>query len=707
MRFFTDPYRRFSLLARKLWFKVALSIFVIAVGGGAFGTLLAKSYDLRAQRVAIATALEDQNHVRGDIHAVSLLEDGEVTVNGRTYGGEEFRGRASQFFLENGAIASPISVAYELVADQEPKWAPAFLIEHPGTAWLVTLVSLSWFLLIIWIELTAAFLVTSLTTGLLVWAPGLLAQILPGWLGWLINALEAYDGAEQLRLAFAGMGLLTFTFVLLTRTAELLFSYPSQLLSVARTVIKEATRTRLPLVFVIILLVGLPLLPLSLDPDAALRFRLQTFISRSVGLTYVLAACMTLFMACASVSFEIRDRQIWHLMTKPLSRFNYLLGKWIGMATLNLMILVIAGISIFMYVQYMRELPVASGLAGVEDRYTVDHEILSARVGQLPEYDHLEPQRLRELVDERIDSNEDYRRQADDSRLRKALAHEIRQEHESQQRSVPNAHNRPGNERTYVFTDLQDAKKRQPTVSLRYRFHIMRDDEHERFSAIFYFNGDQQTYIQRDYTPTVTHVLRISRDYIQDDGTLAVTVVNPFFPPQAQRHLGSLNFDEEDFELLYEVSSFEGNFMRGVAILWIKLSFLTMLGLACATALNFSVACLLSFTVFLALSIAPFLAISLNEYYPPHSSQVDWSDLGMVISWVFKSVIRAIAVSLVFMVGGMGEYRPTQLLVEGRLIPWLAVFGSILRGLIWSGLSLLIGYLVLRNRQLAIYSGHG
>ncbi len=79
----------------------------------------------------------------------------------------------------------------------------------------------------------------------------------------------------------------------------------------------------------------------------------------------------------------------------------------------------------------------------------------------------------------------------------------------------------------------------------------------------------------------------------------------------------------------------------------------------------------------------------------------------MVISWVFKSVIRAIAVSLVFMVGGMGEYRPTQLLVEGRLIPWAAVLGSMLRGLIWSGLSLLIGYLVLRNRQLAIYSGHG
>ena len=44
---------------------------------------------------------------------------------------------------------------------------------------------------------------------------------------------------------------------------------------------------------------------------------------------------MTLFLSCATVAFEIRERQIWQLMTKPVHRINYLLGKWVGVATLN------------------------------------------------------------------------------------------------------------------------------------------------------------------------------------------------------------------------------------------------------------------------------------------------------------------------------------------------------------------------------------
>ncbi|NIN12106.1 MAG: hypothetical protein GTO61_12010, partial [Gemmatimonadales bacterium] len=52
--------------------------------------------------------------------------------------------------------------------------------------------------------------------------------------------------------------------------------------------------------------------------------------------------------------------------------------------------------------------------------------------------------------------------------------------------------------------------------------------------------------------------------------------------------------------------------------------------------------------------------------------------------------------------------RPTQSLLEGRLISWRSVAtGFFWLGLIWSGLALVIGYFVMRNRQLAIYSGHG
>ena len=123
--------------------------------------------------------------------------------------------------------------------------------------------------------------------------------------------------------------------VLLSRVMLLILNRPWQPLAVAHTVVKEASRTRLSLVFIVLLLVALPLIPLWLDPDSPLRYRVQTFIARSMGLTFTLAACMTLFLACATVAFEIRDRQIWQLMTKPVNRFSYLLGKWLGVMAVS------------------------------------------------------------------------------------------------------------------------------------------------------------------------------------------------------------------------------------------------------------------------------------------------------------------------------------------------------------------------------------
>ena len=90
-----------------------------------------------------------------------------------------------------------------------------------------------------------------------------------------------------------------------------------------------------------------------------------------MGFTFFLAACLTLVLSCATVAFEIRDRQIWQLMTKPLGHLNYLLGKWLGVMSVNLIILVVSGVSIFTFIQYLRNQPVAPGLQGQFDALAV------------------------------------------------------------------------------------------------------------------------------------------------------------------------------------------------------------------------------------------------------------------------------------------------------------------------------------------------
>jgi hypothetical protein len=286
---------------------------------------------------------------------------------------------------------------------------------------------------------------------------------------------------------------------------------------------------------------------------------------------------------------------------------------------------------------------------------------------------------------------------------RRELAQKMRLEYQTAVRSVP-----PGGAgRVYRFDGLADAKRLQANLTLRYRFHILEDDEHQLFPAAFEFNGDRASAIVQQYVPTEGHVVTVPTEFIRDDGSLEVTIYNLYQPPPDQR-FGSLNFDAEDFELLYQVGSFEANFLRAMLGSWIKLSFLAMLGIACATFLSFPVACLMSFTIFIAATMGPYMSIALQEYHPPATQYMDWSNIGLVIVWAFKSFIKGVAQALVFMLGPFGELRTTQSLVEGRLISWSSLArGFVVIGALWSGIGLAVGYLVFRGRQLAIYSGHG
>ncbi|MBT8485980.1 MAG: ABC transporter permease [Phycisphaerales bacterium] len=678
-------YRRLDALQRRRSFKLAATALALLVCGLTWGRLILTTVDLDGQRRALVTAMTGQNLNDEDEHAVSLAKTGLVTVNGRTYGGERFAARPDLLFAADGSIDAVDGLANAMLRDQYPGWAPRWLLEQPGTTWMLALVTTGWLLLIIWMNATLPFTLTLAATAAFVGA-------------------AALAGSRRWMWAFGGMGLLTFTFLLLIRVMLLLLERPNQTLAIAHTVIKEASRTKIALVFIILILVLLPLLPLGLDPESPLRYQIQTFISRSLGFTFYLAACMTLFLSCATVAFEIRDRQIWQLLTKPVSRFNYLLGKWLGVITVNMVIMLIAAVSIFTYIQFLREQPVASGMQGFQDAQQVQDVVLTARVGRQPAYERPTIEQLRGGVEATIDRTPELSI-LDEVPLsvRRKLEQDFMESWFVGQRSVP-----PGAMREYIFRDLGAAKELQSSLTLRYRFHIMRDDEHETFPAVFVFNNNPDLSVRRTYVPTVSHVVSIPSEFIRDDGTLSITVVNLFEPPSQRRGAGALNFEADDFELLYKVGSFEGNFARAIVVDWIKLAFLAMLGICCATFLSFPVACLTSFTIFVAGTIGPFLATSLDQYYPPSLEAVDWGNVGMVIQWAFKSTIRGIAQAIVFLLDSFGKYRPTQSLVEGRLIPWGAVIGGGLKvGVIWSGLSLIVGYLVLRHRQLAIYSGHG
>ena len=673
------------VVQRRTWVRVLSSILILLAVVGTFAPILQVSYRLHSDRTAIMDVLTGPDQrVAGE----QIQETGFIEINGKKIGDQRLTG--FPVFNENGMVTKPASLTWYLIAADIPAWLPNWMIRSMGTTWLIAIVGLAWGLSSIWLGLLVH-LVYARVGSLFAW--------------FLFRTL----GMNDLAIAFAGVGLLAYTFALLIRLLEIILGAPKQIPAIAKGLLLEASRTKLSISFISLILLLLPLIPYWLDPASPLRHRMQTMLSRSLGMTFTIAACLTVLLACATVAFEIRDRQAWQVMTKPVSRFGYLFGKWLGIVSLNGTILCVAGLSIFIYVQYLRTKPVVSGMQGELDRLAVEEEVLTARLFEEPEYLALTSEQLTARVDKIIELDTDLReREEVQIHLRRKVRKEVQDQYLASQRSIPPGNNGNVFQQTYTFKGLLNAKKSGAPIAFQYRFYILDSNEHDVYEAGFIFNDDPATRNIIQFVPTMTHVTMIPSSFVTEEGVLNISIFNLYEPPPGSEGMGSISFDTDGIKILYRVGDFETNFLRAILVLWIKLAFLAAIGISVATFLSFPVAALVTFTVFASGVMAPWLAESLLIYMPPTTNDVDFRDIGMVIQWAFENSVRTIASFLVFSLKGFGDQQPTSQLVQGMMITW----GSVLRGfltigVLWSGIAITIGTTVLRKRQLAIYSGNG
>ena len=665
--------------------RIVATVLILGAIASSLAPVLQVSHRLHSDRSAIQEALSgpDQRLV-----GKQLQETGFIIIDGEEFGHERLKG--FQVLDENGDISNPTSVTWYIISTEIPPWLPKWMLRSIGTTWLIAVTAIVWAVSAVWL-------------GLLV---PLLYATIGSTCSWLLFRMFGLPG---LSLAVPVIGLLAFTFALLLRILEFALSSPKQITTIAKGLLLEASRTRLSLACISLLLILLPLIPYWLDPNSPLRHQLQTMLSRSLGITFALAACLTVLLSCATVAFEIRDRQVWQVMTKPVHKFGYLFGKWVGIVSLNATILCIAGLSIFIYIQYLRAQPVAPGMQGELDRLAVEEEVLTARVSAEPVYLALTSAQLNARVDSIIEADSDLRDLENiQIPLRRKIRSEVQEQFLASQRSIPPANQGSFYQQTYTFTGLGEAKELDAPIAFQYRFHILESNEHELHKAGFVFNDDPATRQTIKFVPTMTHVTLIPSSFVDDEGNLKISIYNFYQPPEGKEGRGSISFDADGIKVLYRVGEFEPNFFRAMIVLWIKLAFLAAIGISVATFLSFSVATLVTFTIFASGLMAPWLAESLQLYLPPLTSEIDFGDIGMVIQWGFENAIRGIASFLVYMLQGFGEQQPASQLVQGMFISW----GSVLNGflsicVLWSGFAIAIGTLVLRKRQLAIYSGNG
>ncbi len=325
---------------------------------------------------------------------------------------------------------------------------------------------------------------------------------------------------------------------------RLLLSPGWAILGIARTLVDEAVRMKIAMVFIVVLVLLLPMLPLTMDSNDMLKYRIQTFLSWSLMVTSVLLGLMTIFLAAGTICNELNRRQIFLTMTKPVSRVQYLLGKWLGIALLNLLLVAVCGGGIYVFTMVLTAQPAKD----TYDRRAVEDEVLAARRAESPV--PKDPDMLRKRFEQRVEylrqkGVEGYGSEKDPiSALPDDKRKEIQQQIIRQWYTLE-----PFTRTTYVFKNLKAAREIGGTVQLRINprpngptngFVRIQISANGKPLATSQPSGLQQLAVG------TFHVLPIAADRIDDNGRLEVVIANPVFRSgNSVRPQPSISFNEE------------------------------------------------------------------------------------------------------------------------------------------------------------------
>ncbi len=536
-------------------------------------------------------------------------------------------------------------------------------------------------LVIIWLGLGLTYLFLALVAVLIAWP---------------LQRVFGMPGLAQLTL---GLTVLAASFTALMQGARLLLSGPGPVFAIAKNVLAEAVRMKVSLIFIVLLLLLLASLPLLLNEEQPLRYRVQAFLQYATGGAFWVVALLTLFFSASTVTGEQRDKVIWQTVTKPVAPWQYLLGKWLGVVTLAAVLMAVCGTTIFLFTEYLRSQPargedapyVASGGEVIsEDRLVLETQVLAARVSIGPTMPYsrsdeefqkavtgyIENERIREPEF----AKDPERREQVESDLFKSLLDSYR--------AIE-----PGKWETFRFYGLGRAKAMGAALTLRYRVDMgsNRPDQTARLTFVV----NQAGQMVRESGLGTWHTVSLTSNAITPDGSLELIVLN------ADGETGYMNpstisFPRDGLEISYSVGSYRSNFVRVMIVLLVKLAFLSMLTIWASTFVSFPVACIVAMGTFFMAEGAGYLKDAI-ENYGTTTTKGETLYLQTVATWIATVVQKVFAI--------YAELKPTAKLVDGRLLSVQSTFGGVAVLLAWTAALYGMAVLIFRRRELATYSG--
>ncbi|NDC53883.1 MAG: hypothetical protein EBZ74_06220 [Planctomycetia bacterium] len=487
---------------------------------------------------------------------------------------------------------------------------------------------------------------------------------------------------------------------------RLLLSGSSGIAGVAQAVIDEALRMRVAVLLVLLLVISVPTLPLVLDQSERLVYRVQFFLNWALGGAGVILGLLTVFLACGSVCGDTESNRIHMTLVKPLHRWEYLVGKWLGIVLLDVLLLGLAGAGTYTFVRVLQK----TAASDEDDRGAVDRQVLTARRSVRPTHD--KPDEYRAAVDAALaqlqrDEPDAFGDRAESVRSR------IRHQYEWAWHTVT-----ADAVSTYVFHGLDGARDAGLPLQLQLKpkaYNVDVDLADVRF--VLWANDrpwplKDGEHVQQTLLSNARHVLEIPGEMVDDEGTLKITVANRNLVPPGETVPTVITFTPGDGMVMFQtVGGFDANFVRCIAVIWLKLVMVAAVSVAAAACLGFPTATLLSLVVYGTALGGGFLRGGMGDYAMTSESMLGAaleraaSSLGLALQFrLYESgrmLLGFITDFLLWMIPSFADYDTVSQVAGGMAISSSEVLLCLLRlGFACSLFAGLAGWIVFDRRDL-------
>ena len=392
-------------------------------------------------------------------------------------------------------------------------------------------------------------------------------------------------------------------------------------LAIVKLTCRSAVRSHIFRLLLLLLLLSIFLLPFTLMSDGTPKGDVQIFLQYCLGFAGFILCLSSVWLACSEVSTDVETAQIHMIVVKPVHRAVVLLGKYTGVVLIHLFLLLIAAVSVYVFLMFR----LASSDISEEDRQMLNDQVLTARAiysPVRPDFNAITQQELdRRMAAARERGQEVTQPQNDQER--QAVFLEMRRE-------LIATYGLIGEDESlfWQFEGLPKNLTEDDAVFLRYTIYVNRyytqDQNSVRGHWIFAANYKRSDGAD-DEDMVVTDLVALPEDeYLSaTQNELPVPILNSYFIYDGKAQVGFLNKDTRSAELNFEEgkgpfllireAGFFSNYCRAILILAVGILALTLLASSVAACMSLPIAVFFSAAYMLVGGLANYMVTSIPD----------------------------------------------------------------------------------------------